>query len=206
MKIKVFALLFVLSATVFATNIEGFYKTIDYKTGHAKSIVRIYKCGNAICGRIVALYDEKGTKIKETLNAPSKIAENTPGSPKIAGLDLFWDMKPNNDEKGYKATDTTHIVERVSNSVKLAGLDVRLNSDKNKDEFSGGKLLNPDSGILYSCVIWPDKNDAKKLYVRGKLGPIGHTMVWEVFDVANLPEDLKHLDVSKWTPKIPKAD
>jgi len=206
MKIKALALLFALSATVFAANLEGFYKTVDYKTGNAKSIVRIYKCSDAICARIVALYDEKGTKIAETLNAPAKVAKNMSGSPKIAGLDLFWNMKPTHDETGYRATDTTHLVERVSNSVKLAGLDVRLNSDTNKDEFSGGKLLNPDSGILYSCVIWPDKNDAKKLYVRGKLGPIGHTMVWEVFDVANLPEDLKHLDVSKWTPKIPKFD
>ncbi|MCL1957047.1 MAG: DUF2147 domain-containing protein [Fibromonadales bacterium] len=168
MKIKALALFFALSTTVFALELEGFYKTIDDKTGNAKSIVRIYKCGDAICGRIIALYDEKGAKIEETLNAPARIAEKVSGSPKMAGLDIIWNMKAD------------------------------------KDEYSGGKILDPKSGSVYSCVIWQDKNDAKKLNVRGKIGPIGRTQVWNVFDAANLPEDLKNLDVSKWTPKIIK--
>jgi uncharacterized protein (DUF2147 family) len=168
MKTTVLALLFALSATVFAADLDGFYKTVDDKTGNAKSIVRIYKCGDAICGRIVALYDEKGAKIEETLNAPSRVAEEVSGSPKMAGLDIIWNMKPD------------------------------------KDEFSGGKILDPKSGKVYTCVIWQDKKDAKKLNVKGKIGPIGRTQVWSVFDAANLPEDLKNLDVSKWTPKIIK--
>jgi uncharacterized protein (DUF2147 family) len=168
MKIKTLALLFALSTVVFAGDLDGFYKTIDDKTGNAKSIVRIYKCGDAICGRIVALYDEKGAKIEETLNAPSRVAEKVSGSPKMAGLDIIWNMKPD------------------------------------KDEFSGGKILDPKSGSVYTCVIWHEKNDAKKLNVRGKIGPIGRTQVWSVFDASGLPEDLKNLDVSKWTPKIVK--
>jgi len=168
MKIKALALLFALSATVFAADLEGFYKTIDDKTGNAKSIVRIYKCGDGICGRIVALYDEKGAKIEETLNAPSRVADKVSGSPKMAGLDIIWNMKPD------------------------------------KDEYSDGKILDPKSGSVYSCVIWPDKKDAKKLNVKGKIGPIGRTQVWNVFDASGLPEDLKNLDVSKWTPKIIK--
>ncbi len=168
MKMKALALLFALSTAVFALELEGFYKTIDDKTGNAKSIVRIYKCGDAICGRIVALYDEKGAKIEETLNAPSRVADKVSGSPKMAGLDIIWSMKPD------------------------------------KDEYSGGKILDPKSGSVYSCVIWPDKKDAKKLNVRGKIGPIGRTQEWNVFDASGLPEDLKNLDVSKWTPKIIK--
>jgi len=168
MKIKALALLFALSATVFAADLEGFYKTIDDKTGNAKSIVRIYKCGDGICGRIVALYDEKGAKIEETLNAPSRVADKVSGSPKMAGLDIIWNMKAD------------------------------------KDEYSDGKILDPKSGSVYSCVIWPDKKDAKKLNVKGKIGPIGRTQVWNVFDASGLPEDLKNLDVSKWTPKIIK--
>jgi len=168
MKIKVLALLLALSASVFAFELEGFYKTIDDKTGNARSIVRIYKCGGAYCGRIVALYDDKGAKIEETLNAPVRVADKVAGSPKTAGLDIIWNMKPD------------------------------------KDEFSDGKILDPHSGSVYSCVIWQDKKDAKKLNVRGKIGPIGRTQVWSVFDAANLPEDLKDLDVSKWTPKIIK--
>jgi len=168
MKIKVLVLLLALSASVFALDLDGFYKTIDDKTGNARSIVRLYKCGDALCGRIVALYDEKGAKIEETLNAPVRIADKVSGSPKTAGLDIIWNMK----------------------------LD--------DDEYSGGKILDPHSGSVYSCVIWKDKKDAKKLNVRGKIGPIGRTQVWSVFDVGNLPDDLKNLDVSKWTPKIIK--
>jgi len=168
MKLKIFALLLALSASAFAFELEGFYKTIDDKTGNAKSIVRLYKCGDALCGRIVALYDEKGAKIEETLNAPARVADKVSGSPKMAGLDIIWNMKVDGDE------------------------------------YSGGKILDPKSGSVYSCVIWPDKKDAKKLNVRGKIGPIGRTQVWNVFDSGNLPEDLKGLDVSKWTPKIIK--
>jgi len=168
MKMKVLVLLFAFSISAFALELEGFYKTIDDKTGNAKSIVRLYKCGDALCGRIVALYDEKGVKIEETLNAPVRVAEKVTGSPKMAGLDIIWNMK----------------------------LD--------KDEYSGGKILDPKSGSVYSCVIWKDKNDAKKLNVRGKIGPIGRTQNWSVFDAGNLPEDIKNLDVSKWTPKIIK--
>jgi uncharacterized protein (DUF2147 family) len=165
-KITVFVLLFALFAM--AAELEGFYKTIDDKTGGAKSIVRLYKCGDAMCGRIIALYDEKGVKIEETLNAPSRVAEKVSGSPKMAGLDIIWNMK------------------------------------LSKDEYSGGKILDPKSGSVYSCVIWQDKNDAKKLNVRGKIGPIGRTQIWHVFDAGSLPEDLKSLDVSKWVPKIVK--
>jgi len=165
---KILVALFLLCASISAAQLEGFYKTIDDKTGNAKSIVRLYECGGALCGRLVALYNEKGTKIEETLSAPSQVADKLKGSPKMAGLDIIWNMK------------------------------------WDKKEYSGGKVLDPKSGSVYSCVIWQDKDNANLLRVRGKIGPIGRTQVWHVFDVNNLPADLKNLDVSKWTPKILK--
>jgi uncharacterized protein (DUF2147 family) len=165
---KIVVLVLFLALFAMAAELEGFYKTIDDKTGNAKSIVRLYPCGDALCGRIVALYDEKGIKIEETLNAPSRVAEKVSGSPKMAGLDIVWNMK------------------------------------WSKDEYSGGKVLDPKAGSVYSCVIWQDKKDAKKLNVRGKIGPIGRTQVWNVFYASCLREDFKNFDVSKWTPKIIK--
>jgi uncharacterized protein (DUF2147 family) len=157
-----------LGTWISAAELEGFYKTIDDKTGNAKSIVRLYECGSSLCGRIVALYDEKGAKIEETLSAPQRVADKVEGAPKMAGLDIIWNMK------------------------------------YNKEEYSGGKILDPKSGSIYSCVIWQDKKDTKLLNVRGKFGPIGRTQIWHIFDANNLPGDLKNLDVSKWTLKTAK--
>jgi uncharacterized protein (DUF2147 family) len=165
---RIFIVLVLLNAWVFAAELEGFYKTIDDKTGNAKSIVRLYGCGSSLCGRIVALYDEKGTKIEETLSAPQRVADNVKGAPKMAGLDIIWNM------------------------------------NLSKGEYSGGEILDPKSGKVYSCVIWQDNKNAKLLNVRGKFGPIGRTQVWHVFDANDLPADLKNLDVSKWTPKVIK--
>ena len=146
----------------------GFYKTIDDKTNNPKSIVRLYECGDMLCGRIVALYDADGAAISETLNNPERVAEKVKGEPKMAGLDIIWNMKW--DAKG--------------------------------NEYSGGKIMDPKSGSVYSSVIWADKDDANLLRVRGKIGPFGRTQVWHVFPAADLPKDLQKLDASKWEVKI----
>jgi uncharacterized protein (DUF2147 family) len=163
----IFAVLLLINV-VFAAQLEGFYKTFDETTGNAKSIVRLYKCGDNLCGRIVALYDEKGKRIEETLSAPYSVADKIKGKPKMAGLDIIWNMKLNPKE----------------------------------NEYSGGKILDPKSGNIYSGVVWQDKKDARQLRVQGKIGPIGRTQQWQVMNVNSLPADLKNLDVSKWIPKI----
>jgi uncharacterized protein (DUF2147 family) len=84
-----------------ALPMTGFYKTIDDKTNNAKSIVRLYECGAELCGRIVALYDADGAKIAETINNPVRIADNVAGEPKMAGLDIIWNMKWDADDNEY---------------------------------------------------------------------------------------------------------
>ncbi|MCL2629211.1 MAG: DUF2147 domain-containing protein [Alphaproteobacteria bacterium] len=163
-------------AAVFATAepapvkapIAGFWRTLDDKTGMPKSIVRLYECGDRLCGRIVALFD--GENISETYAAPVKVAEKVKGKPHIAGLDIIWDMRWDGKE------------------------------------FVGGKIMDPQSGSVYSAVIWQTKEDYdfNQLRVRGKLGPFGRTQVWDAILPNRLPAELGNTDVSNWKPIIVK--
>jgi len=89
------------SAALAAAPLTGFYKTIDDKTNNPKSIVRLYECGDMLCGRIVALYDADGAKISETLNNPERVADKVDGTPKMAGMDIIWNMKWNEKDAEY---------------------------------------------------------------------------------------------------------
>ncbi|MDR2685223.1 MAG: DUF2147 domain-containing protein [Rickettsiales bacterium] len=151
----------------------GLWQTIDDKTKNAKSIIRLYECGEELCGRVVALYDSEGRAISETLSNPTRIAEEVKGKPKMVGLDVIWGM-----------------------------------SWKDKDaEYSGGKIMDPKSGDVYSSVIWQEKDDAKTgtLRVRGQLRfvPLGRTQVWKTAP-QGLPKDIVNSDASTWTPNIIK--
>lgn len=95
-----------------AAPLAGFYQTIDDETNKPKSIVRLYECGDPsspdgsaaasnLCGRIVALYDADSGKISETLNNPVRVADKVEGAPKMAGLDIIWNMKWDADDSEY---------------------------------------------------------------------------------------------------------
>jgi uncharacterized protein (DUF2147 family) len=71
----------------------GFFKTVDENTGRAKVIVRLYECGEHMCGRIVALFAEDGVTIEETIQNPVKRASKVKGNPFIDGLDIIWGME-----------------------------------------------------------------------------------------------------------------
>ena len=171
-KFALCGLLFALCGTAAfaALPLTGFYQTIDDETKSPKSIVGLYQCGDNLCGRIVALYDPETGKISETLNNPVRVADKVESRPKMAGLDIIWNMK-------WYAKD---------------------------NEYSGGKIMDPKKGSVYSAVIWADKNDASKLNVRGKLGPFGRTQTWNVMPVSDLPRDLQKLDTGKWEVVVVK--
>jgi uncharacterized protein (DUF2147 family) len=83
----------------------GFYQTIDDETKNAKSIVALYeytdKDDTELAGRIIALYDTNG-QISETLSNPTRIADKVPGSPKMVGMDIIWDMEWDDDDNEYE--------------------------------------------------------------------------------------------------------
>jgi len=152
--------------SICADAFTGYYQTIDDKTGLPKSIVAVYEYdGGKLGGRIIALYGDNG-EISETMNNPKRVADKVAGAPKMAGLDIIWNM------------------------------------EKDGDEYSGGRILDPKSGGVYRSVMWQEKNEPDKLRVRGKIGPFGRTQTWNVLKVGDLPKDLQKLDAAKWTPKI----
>jgi hypothetical protein len=108
----------------FVTNtfaFDGFYQTIDDETNKPKSIVALYKYtaiddgeeDEYLGGRIIALYGEDG-KISETINAPVKIATEVKNTPKMAGLDIIWEMEFDDDDNEY---DDGNIMDPKSGKV-----------------------------------------------------------------------------------------
>ncbi|MBQ8444956.1 MAG: DUF2147 domain-containing protein [Opitutales bacterium] len=149
MKTLITALLFALSATfAFASDVIGFWTTIDDETKEAKSVVQIYEHKGKIYGRVVDVLKDK--------NATAKL----PGSPKIIGLDIIWNLK------------------------------------KDGDEYSGGKILDPQKGKVYGCEIW---RDGENLIVRGKIAFFGRNQTW-------LPNKTFKGDGKPLTPEIPVKD
>lgn len=109
MKKSIFSVLFSIfligSANAVLPN-TGFYQTIDDGTHKPKSIVALYEYKDGdiakLGGRIVALYDREGNgTITETLNNPVRVAEKVKGQPKMAGLDILWNMNWNVDDSEY---------------------------------------------------------------------------------------------------------
>lgn len=62
---------------------------------------------------------------------------------------------------------------------KIEGMVVIEGLVKEGAEYSGGTILNPDSGSFYRCKIWLDKDDPDKLYVRGYLAFFYRTQIWQ---------------------------
>lgn len=89
MRNKILLSFFMLISSVtlaFADGVFGFWTTIDDETKEPKSVVQIYEYKGKVYGRVVDVLKNK--------NAPAKI----PGSPKIIGLDIIWDLEKDGDE------------------------------------------------------------------------------------------------------------
>lgn len=60
----------------------------------------------------------------------------------------------------------------------ILGLVIITGLEKDDDEFNGGRILDPESGNLYKCII--KLNGKDKLEVRGYMGfsLIGRSQTW----------------------------
>ena len=88
------AFLFATSA-VAAENIVGLWTTIDDETGEEKSVVQIYEYEGKVFGRVVKLFKNI-----------DKTAVGIKGNPKIAGLDIIWNLEDKGEKfKGGKILD-----------------------------------------------------------------------------------------------------
>ena len=63
----------------------------------------------------------------------------------------------------------------------MIGLEIIRGLEKDGNEYSGGRIMDPESGDEYKCII---KRDGKYLKVRGYVGfaAMGRTQVWESAD------------------------
>lgn len=163
-----------------ALPLTGFYQTIDDEIHKPKSIVALYDCSPS----------------------PQGAAET---SAILCGrIVALYDI--DTGQVSETLNNPVRVADKVKGSPKMSGLDIIWNMkwDDDDNEYSGGKIMDPKSGSVYSSVIWADKKDATKLNVRGKIGPFGRTQVWNVLEPKDLPKDLQKLDTSKWEVVVVK--
>lgn len=60
----------------------------------------------------------------------------------------------------------------------LVGLQIVRYLSWNGEEWSGGTIVDPENGKIYSTKIWLDEENPNKLYVRGYVGPFFRTQTW----------------------------
>ena len=111
-------------STLRADNIQGFWKTIDEKTGQPQCIVAIYEYQNKYYGRIIGTYNKQG-EMNETLDAPQDRAPGVVGKPFYCGLDLIWDLKKGSKCKGKIVDPKKGNIYRAELWVKDGNLIVR---------------------------------------------------------------------------------
>ena len=149
----------------------GLYRTIDDETNRPKSIVAIYEY------KTDAGDDNIAGRIVALYGEDGKISE-TP-------------------------VNATKVASKVVGNPRVVGMDIIWKmkwSDKN-NEYTGGQIMDPANGKVYSSVIW---RDGDILNVRGKIGPFGRTQKWQPIDGADAPAELKNLDTENWKPIIRK--
>jgi len=127
------------SARVQPTTPVGRWKTIDDKSGVAKSIVRIADVNGELQGKVEQVFSPPAPKAEPLCEKCSGERKNKP----IVGMTIMWGLK------------------------------------KNGDEFTGGQVLDPESGKTYRCKLRVIDNGAK-LELRGFIGfsLLGRTQTW----------------------------
>ena len=57
----------------------------------------------------------------------------------------------------------------------IIGLNIMWGLSQDGNEYSGGQIMDPNNGKVYSAKIWVEGNTLK---VRGYLGPFYRTQTW----------------------------
>ncbi len=141
--------------------------------------------------------------IDDETNKPKSIVALYEHNDKLTGrIVALYDSDGNISET---PTNPIRTADKVDGAPQYIGLDVVWNMTWQNDdkEYTDGKIMDPKSGKIYSCVIWQD-SDKSKLQVRGKIGPFGRTQVWNVMTVSNLPMELQNINSAEWIPNIRK--
>ncbi|MBR6730047.1 MAG: DUF2147 domain-containing protein [Alphaproteobacteria bacterium] len=65
---------------------------------------------------------------------------------------------------------------KIEGAPKIMGLQIIWDLEKNKNKYTGGKILDPQSGKIYGCEIWEENGN---LIVRGKIAFLGRNQTWK---------------------------
>ncbi|MCM4161166.1 DUF2147 domain-containing protein [Antarcticibacterium flavum] len=60
----------------------------------------------------------------------------------------------------------------------LEGLELMTGLEKNGNEYSGGVIVDPETGKEYKCKIWVDETNPDLLKVRGYIAFFYKTKTW----------------------------
>jgi len=79
------------------------------------------------------------------------------------------------------ASKRNGLCEKCKGSRKnmpVLGMQIIDGLTKDDDEYSDGKILDPEKGKEYTCKIWLDSSNKNKLYVRGYVSIFYRTQNW----------------------------
>ena len=139
--------------------------------------------------------------IDDKTNAPKSIVMLYQDGENLAGrIVALYDENGKISETAQNATKTA---SHVDGAPLVVGLDIIWNMkwDDKDARYSGGKIMDPENGKVYSSLIW-QADDA--LNVRGKIGPLGRTQKWHTVNTDDMPTELKNIDTNNWKPTIRK--
>ena len=151
--VAVFVMVFIAGFCFGADPAEGFWISIDDKTGKTTAGWEVYVVDGKLFGKVVSVsghpQDVKATNCPDSFKdfpVPGKVNQMTVvGTPWVFGLSV----------------------------------------DKNRPGFwSGGKVIDPDEGKMYTCEVTFHKSDGKKfqtdtLEMRGKILMFGRSQFWK---------------------------
>lgn len=118
----------------------------------------------------------KWKSIDDETKQPKSIVEITLKDDALEGkiLQIF---RPANEDQDPKCT----ACEGDKKDQPIRGMVIMTGLKKERQKWTGGKILDPKTGKVYSCYVKVIE-DGKKLEVRGFIGGIsllGRTQVWE---------------------------
>ena len=114
----------------------------------------------------------KWKTIDDTSGKPKSVVEIYERGDKVYGKIVKLYREPN-EEQDPVCNECDEDDPRYNK--KIIGMEILNNMTKDGKEYSGGHILDPNNGKIYSCKIWLEGKDLK---LRGYLGPFFRTQTW----------------------------
>ena len=138
----------------------------------------------ARCGKVILLLSLCGVAIAETpLAGLWKTFDDKTGAAR--GMVRIYEHQGSLEARIESAVDPAEANERCEKcpgerkNQPVLGMVIIRGMTRNGDEYSGGEILDPDTGTVYRCKLRLIE-EGKKLLVRGYIGMavFGRSQVW----------------------------